>query len=74
MTTQKNSGEAAGRRRGERAGGGHPGNDLLAPGQLRGVDEDELIRSGTHGGPKGHGHHASPTKPGGNRSRNGDAT
>jgi hypothetical protein len=38
------------------------------------VDEDELIQSGTHGGPKRHGHHASPTKPGGNRSRDGEGT
>jgi hypothetical protein len=71
---KKNSGEAAGRQRGEQAGGGRAGNDPLESGQLRGVDEDELINSGTHGGPQGHGHSSSNGKPEGNRSRKGRGT
>jgi hypothetical protein len=42
---------------------------LLESGQLRGVDEEELVNSGTHGGPQTHGHHASSGATGGNRSR-----
>ena len=44
--------EADGRARGEAAGGGQSGNDVLEDGQLRGVDEDGNITGGTHGGPK----------------------
>jgi hypothetical protein len=71
MADTKISGEAAGRARAERAGGGKPGNDLLEPGQLRGVDDDELIIGGTHGGPHGHSHSASNGRPPGNRSQKG---
>lgn len=46
--------EADGRARGEEAGGGQSGNDILEDGQLRGVDEDGNITGGTHGGPKKH--------------------
>ena len=44
--------EADGRARGEKAGGGKSGNDVLEDGQLRGVDEDGNVTGGTHGGPK----------------------
>ncbi len=46
--------EADGRARGEDAGGGQSGNDVLEDGQLRGVDEEGNITGGTHGGPKKH--------------------
>lgn len=74
MSTRRHSGgrgegEARGRTRGEQASGGKSGNDLLEPGQLRGVDEDELVASGMHGGPRGHGHHPSKSTPGKGRSR-----
>ena len=44
--------EAEGRKRGEEAGGGRPGNDLLENDQPRGVDEEGRLKGGTHGGPK----------------------
>ncbi len=43
--------EAAGRSLGYASGGGHPGNDLLEDGQLRGVDEEGNVVSGMHGAP-----------------------
>lgn len=48
----RGEGEAAGRRRGYEASGGKPGDDLLEDGQLRGVDEEGRVTTGTHGGPK----------------------
>jgi hypothetical protein len=44
---------------------------LLEPGQLRGVDDEEQINSGTHGGPQGHGHSASIGRPEGTRAQKG---
>ncbi len=46
------TGEAAGRQRGYDDKGGKPGADLLEDGQLRGVDEEGRIVTGTHQGPQ----------------------
>ena len=46
------TGEAAGRERGEEAGGGQKGNDILHNGQKRGVDDEGNLQGGTHGGPQ----------------------
>lgn len=46
------SGEAAGRQRGYDDKGGEPGADMLEDGQLRGVNEEEQIVTGMHGGPR----------------------
>ncbi len=49
---EKKNGEAAGRKRGYESAGGRPGNDILEDGQLRGVDDEGNVVTGTHGGPK----------------------
>lgn len=54
--SKSKQGEAAGREKGELAGGGKEGNDLLEQDQPRGVDEEGRLETGTHGGPGAHEH------------------
>ncbi len=49
---REGGGESEARHRGLEAGGGTPLNTSLEDGQLRGVDEDGQVTTGTHGGPQ----------------------
>jgi hypothetical protein len=50
-TGREGGGESEARRKGLEEGGGVPLNTSLEDGQLRGVDEDGQVTTGTHGGP-----------------------